>query len=259
MKVLLLRSDSLRHRYLKSFLILQGFEIVEIIEVTKRAKLRNHPSITRHFEARNQTEIDYFSDLVNIDKTKTKKLKVVNINDLKAVNFAAENNPDLIITFGCGILGSKWLSQFSNQIMGIHLGLSPYYKGSGTNFFPFVNNELGAIGYTLMNLDKGIDTGAIIHQAYADFFHGDNIHTVGARLMRKMFLDITRLISLQIQLSDSIIQPSDRKEKIYKRSDFTFEALDMALTNIRSGSVDYFLRNIQSERNKFPIIRQLSF
>lgn len=255
MKVLLLRSDSTRHRYFASFLKSAGFEISEIVEVNKRNQPRLTESISRHFEARKQIEIDFFTDLIKTDKSNKNLLQVGDINEPASILFAEKYGQDLIITFGCGILGSNWLEKYPNQIMGIHLGLSPYYKGAGTNFFPFVNNELGAVGYTLMNLDKGIDTGAIIHQSYANFVQGDNIHTVGTRLMRSMFADVVNILHMQINLSDSIKQPFVLNQKIYKKSDFTHEALEKALRNIRLGCVDYYLSNIQSERKKFPLIK----
>ena len=39
-------------------------------------------------------------------------------------------------------------------MINVHLGLSPYYKGSATNFWPFVNNELQFLGVTFMVTDK---------------------------------------------------------------------------------------------------------
>jgi hypothetical protein len=73
-----------------------------------------------------------------------------------------------------------------------------------------------------------------------------------------MFLDIVKILHLRINLLDSIKQPSVLNQKIYKRSDFTPEVLEIALKNIRLGCVDNFLSNFRSEREKFPIIRRIS-
>ena len=69
----------------------------------------------------------------------------------------------------------------------MHLGLSPYYRGSGTNLFPFVNNEIQYVGATFMLLDRTIDNGRIIHQEQAKVFKNDNIHKIGNRLILEMF------------------------------------------------------------------------
>jgi phosphoribosylglycinamide formyltransferase-1 len=258
LKILLLRADSIRHRYLASLLKYEGFELSELVESRVKNLQGVTPLLLRHFEAREQIEKDFFMDLIQADKIKSRKIRINEINSPEALNFSKLYKPDMLITFGCGILKTEWLEQYPNKILGIHLGLSPYYRGAGTNFFPFVNNELGAIGYTLMNLDNGIDTGAVIHQSYGKFIQGDSIHTVGTRIMRDMFIDIIKLINVQFPLNDSIKQPIISNQKMYKRSDFTEKSLEKALENIRLGCIDYHLSNIQSDRDKYPLVRRLS-
>jgi phosphoribosylglycinamide formyltransferase-1 len=258
MKILILRSNSFRHKYLSSLLKLEGLEVAEIIETVEKPKDLAHHLIYEHFKARNQIEQDFFLDLINSDKKVTKQIHTTNINSKANLVFANRIKPHILIAFGCGILGPDWLNQYQNQILGIHLGLSPYYRGSGSNFFPFVNNDLGAVGYTLMNIDQGIDTGGIIHQSYGVFIQGDGIHSVGTRLMRNMFHDIIKILQNEVQLTDSINLPADLSQKMYRRSDFTLKNLEIALNNIRSGSIDSFLNNLEDERNKFPLVRNLS-
>ena len=52
---------------------------------------------------------------------------------------------------------------FSRKFLNVHLGLSPYYRGSGTNVWPLINTEPDMVGATLC-IDAGIDNGEIIHQ-----------------------------------------------------------------------------------------------
>jgi hypothetical protein len=49
-------------------------------------------------------------------------------------------SPDLIISYGCSIIKRPLIEYFDKKFINIHLGLSPYYKEGGTNFWPFVNN-----------------------------------------------------------------------------------------------------------------------
>ena len=77
------------------------------------------------------------------------------------------------------------LKKYKKKFLNIHLGLSPYYKGSATNFWPFVNNELQFVGVSFLGIDDGIDTGPIIHQIRPDFKIGDSIHDVGNKLIIK--------------------------------------------------------------------------
>ncbi len=137
--------------------------------------------------------------------------------------------------------------------MGIHLGLSPYYRGSGTNFFPFVNSELAAVGYTLMHLNSQIDKGPIIHQGRAPIVLGDSIHTIGNRNIGFMFEDIIALLQCGVSLRESREQKVN-KGKLYRRKDFSVESLIQANTNLDSGLVSKYLDNLEFEIEKFPII-----
>jgi len=47
------------------------------------------------------------------------------------------------------------------------LGLSPYYLGSGTNYWPLVNEKPEFVVATFMHIDTDIDTEEIIHQIRA--------------------------------------------------------------------------------------------
>ena len=71
---------------------------------------------------------------------------------------------DYLLTYGCSIIKNPILKHFKQNSINIHLGLSPYYLGSATNFWPFVNDELQFVGVTFMKLEDGIDDGPIIHQ-----------------------------------------------------------------------------------------------
>ena len=76
----------------------------------------------------------------------------------KCLNQIKKNNPDIIIVYGSSII-APLTNDFKNKIINVHLGLSPYYRGSGTNFYPILNSKPEYIGVTFMFLDKGIDTG----------------------------------------------------------------------------------------------------
>ena len=89
-------------------------------------------------------------------------------NDPAEVALMAAARPDVVLVFGTGILREPLLSAFDGRIINIHLGLSPYYRGAGTNFWPLVNREPEYVGATIHYLDAGIDTGPMLAHAQAD-------------------------------------------------------------------------------------------
>ena len=45
----------------------------------------------------------------------------------------------------------------------MHTGLSPYYRGGNTNFWPFIYREFDCFGVTIHKLSTGIDSGDIVY------------------------------------------------------------------------------------------------
>ena len=72
----------------------------------------------------------------------------------KLFNHLKTKSYNYVVSFGCSIIGDDLLKINRAKFINIHLGLSPYYLGSGTNFWPFVNNELQFLGATIMRTEK---------------------------------------------------------------------------------------------------------
>lgn len=258
-----MRANELRHRAFSNVLKNSGHRVYEVIESKNYERKTTERSLTdSHFQTRVQVEFDFFSNIaLDTGVVNYPSVNCIDINDDEVFKFANKLNADLVITFGCSIVKSKLIQLYRNKILGIHLGLSPYYRGSGTNFFPFVNNELGAIGYTLMNLNEGVDTGDIVHQAYADIYIGDSIHVIGMRLIQKMFSEIvcvSHLDRLRSEFAAAVKQPKDKNFKVYRKQDFNELNLALAVKNLNNDSIKRFLENIEVERSKFPLIREIN-
>ena len=255
-KVIVMRANNLRHRALSAFLSKHGYLSAEIIE-SKMAPLSSSFSsnlLDAHLSARAQSESDFFS-FASDTKIRAPRIEIPSgeLNSAQTFQFLDLLDFDLVITFGVSILSPQLINHVGRKILGIHLGLSPYYRGSGTNFFPFVNSEVAAVGYTLMHLDEGIDTGPIIHQGRAPVILGDSIHSIGNRNIQYMFTDIAKILGSQLDWKFSN-QENNLPSKLYKRKDFTLESLKIAYKNIDSGLIPRYIENQNSELELFPII-----
>ncbi len=255
MRILLLRANNLRHRALSSILQSKNFLCAEIIEEKLvQPRFNNSNLIRRHFDAQFQSELDFFGRFTR-KETDVPAIRISSgeLNLPFVFEFVKKQKFDMAITFGVSILGKDLIHNLEDNILGIHLGLSPYYRGSGTNFFPVVNGELSAIGYTLMHLNIGIDTGPIIHQGRAPIVLGDSIHSIGNRNISQMFIDIVSLLNNKISLNSAKI-PREVSTKLYKRNDFTESTLRRALHNLDNGLVNEYLNNQPQLLADFPII-----
>jgi phosphoribosylglycinamide formyltransferase 1 len=266
-KILIITSNDIRHNYFKIMFSNNNYinVIKTFVESDHISKLNFHIVDTYenydisglHFISRHNTEYDFFSDIIdNInDNSNSNYINKGEVNSTEIVEEIISLQPDLIITYGCSIIKSRILESFKRKIINVHLGLSPYYFGAGTNYHALVNNDFQCVGYTFMYMDEGIDTGEIIHQSRARILPNDSPHQIGNRLIKDMTKDFIKLVvgfnNVQIKT-----QVTFDVGKTFKKNDASAET-DMKLyKNFKEGSVITYLRKRKSLEKKFPIIEQ---
>lgn len=176
-KIIILTGAELRHSYVRRYIALDPqIEVLstycEGVEKSIQAMVEqesNNDLRLKHLTARQQSEVDFFAAFVDnsADNSHPVFIPKGEINTSEIVQKIISAQPDLIIAYGCSLIKEPLLSAFKGRFLNVHLGLSPYYRGSGTNYWPLVNGELEFVGATFMHIDAGIDTGNIIHQIRA--------------------------------------------------------------------------------------------
>ena len=268
MRIIILTGSELRHHFFRKYIASQStidvvcsfcesqdgnLQQVIASDIKESDELRDF-----HLMIRDKTEQDFFEvfcDTVT-DKSNPIFIKKGAINEQSHIDAIIEMSPDLIISYGCSIIKGPLIEYFDKKFINIHLGLSPYYKGAGTNFWPFVNNELTFVGVTFMYLDKGIDTGNIIHQMRADIKPNDDIHQIGNRLIRDMSKELVKLIHVFPMIRGVVGSISgDSKVKVYRMKDYTEESVRTAYNNLKNGIVTEYIKNKAAIDAEFPIVQ----
>ena len=252
MKIVILTGSETRHVYFRKKLasdkritVLASY--CESDERSLANRLRQNAETSQleiqHVEARQQSEIDFFSDYIGSckDESNAKLIQKGAINDEDIVNEIVSMNPDLLVCYGSSLIKSDLLTAFEEKFINVHLGLSPYYRGSGTNVWPLINSEPDMVGATFMYIDAGIDTGKIIHQIRADVFLGDNPHTIGNRLIRKMTSTYAEIICNFANLEGEKQPVSEGK--LYYQRDFTTESCKQLYRNFAQGIIENYLNS----------------
>ena len=166
-------------------------------------------------------------------------------------------NPDAMIVFGSSIIREPILSLGKkNKFINLHLGLSPYYKGNGTNFWPFINDELEFLGSTILHIDSGIDTGDIITHVRPEIAEDDNVHSLGCKIIRdsaNAIIDILKLIKDDQEIN-RIPQWIVENEKIYKMKDFNNTILKKYFERMDNNIVKEFSKK---KKKEFRIIETI--
>lgn len=208
-----------------------------------------------HADARQASEEYYFRHFVEKQPTTGRVINLPKggINHENIQSEICGLNPDYIVCYGCSILKGDLLDWFEGRILNLHLGLSPYYRGSGTNFFSLVNDEPECVGGTFMILDAGIDTGAVLHQVRARVVKGDTPHDVGNRLIA----DCAAIYPEVIAHFDDIRPVSIAMDegKLYMRNDFTPEATRQLYDAFKCGLVERYIDDLDRRQATKPIIQ----
>jgi phosphoribosylglycinamide formyltransferase-1 len=264
--VILITGSELRHEFLRMFLSHAAeFTLVKTYaeshdnNIVAQVDLQDDNTLRKiHLSLRCQTEKDFFELYCSQteDFSNVTFLKKGDINSDRYVEEIKNLNPDLIIAYGCSIIKPALVEHFENRFINVHLGLSPYYRGSGTNFWPFMNNEPELVGVTFMHIDAGVDTGKIFHQIRPRIFPGDDVHKIGNRLIYDFAMLLPMIISRFDDLEEmEQIAVEKSSAKYYKNSDFSEASLVELNKNFSAGMVEKYIENKANRDAKYKIIQ----
>jgi folate-dependent phosphoribosylglycinamide formyltransferase PurN len=248
-KAILLTSTFRRHQAVANY-VATRCELVGVWQETKTfvpgryaASPDDHAVIQAHFEARDASEAEYFARDATLrleSSAMVRRVEGNGCNDAAEVAVMAGLQPDVVLVFGTGILRDTLLSAFAGRIINIHLGLSPYYRGAGTNFWPLVNREPEYVGATIHYLDAGIDTGPILAHARPAIDPGDGPHDLG----NKTIMAAARLLvdAAEAHLHGRVTAvPQRGGGRLYQRKDFNADAVRRLRQHFETGMIDEYL------------------
>lgn len=173
MKITIFTSNSFRHLSLVNKISKISNECNAIIEVktvfpgSNKDFFDKSSEIKKYFKKVDKAERHYFKNhnyLTNFTSTNVKMIKQGDLNNLSKKDIEFAINSDIYIVFGSSFITNKWLINFliKNKAINIHMGLSPFYRGSSCNFWAINDGKPEYVGATIHYLSKGLDSGKII-------------------------------------------------------------------------------------------------
>jgi folate-dependent phosphoribosylglycinamide formyltransferase PurN len=256
-KIVILTGSEMRHTYFrvvlsndKRFKVLASFCEGSEKSLESRTFSNIHSSILekQHVLSRKQSEKDFFGATVSnlTDDSNPVKIAKGDINKDTVVEEIKRLKPDILVCYGSSLIKSDLLTVYDGHFLNVHLGLSPYYRGSGTNVWPLINKEPWMVGATFMYIDSGIDTGNIIHQIQPSIFLGDSPHTIGNRLILEMTKVYSELVVNFRNLSNEV-QP-ESQGRLYKKADFNSNACRRLYDNFNNGMIEEYINNPKQKK-----------
>jgi methionyl-tRNA formyltransferase len=259
-KIIVITGDEKRHLYLASRLS-ANFNVVSVFfekKANKHTQLFNSTEegeiLVKHFEARQRSEEKYFGQARLSADALTLNLETGNVNSDEVFESIQNLNAEAIVLFGSSIINKRLLNEYHGKVINLHLGLSPFYRGSGTNFWPYVFNEPECVGATIHLAVSKVDAGAIIKQVRPNIEASDNMHDIG----NKVIIEAADILkeSINNYLSTKL-QPIPQQllgGRLCKRDDLNAEAIKTAYANFENGMLTEYLNNKNKRDELFPII-----
>lgn len=112
-------------------------------------------------------------------------LVVGNINDAACGDFIRSQAPDVLAVCGTSVIRPEVFSRAPKGAVNIHTGMTPEYRCADPIFWALYQGEPEKVGVTIHFVDRGIDTGPIIHQASVPVYSGDSLASIYVRCIRR--------------------------------------------------------------------------
>ncbi len=176
MKITVFTSNSRRHNYLINSLALISDELFLIQECKTlftgqiNSFYKVSQPLQKYFSLVNKSQNKIFKNqYVNLQKKKIRFFSIP-FGDLKKINKEMIKDflrSDMYVVFGTGILTGD-LCEFliKKKAINLHMGVSPFYRGTDCNFWAIYDNNPQLVGATIHLLERGVDNGKILYHAF---------------------------------------------------------------------------------------------
>jgi folate-dependent phosphoribosylglycinamide formyltransferase PurN len=245
MRAVVLTSTLRRHRFVAN-LLASRLDVAHVWQEEKSFEPLRYATdaaeeqvIARHFAARDASETAFFAEHDRVAAPAT-TLPPGGCNSRSALDDIRRAAPDVVLVFGTGLLKAPLIDAFPQRVLNIHLGLSPYYRGAGTNFWPLVNGEPEYCGATIHYLDAGVDSGPIIAHVRPRIRPDDGPHDIGNRTIVEAANALADAAGLLAQGRLRGV-PQHGHGRVYRRADFSAAAVERLYANIASGMIRAYL------------------
>lgn len=175
----------------------------------------------------------------------------INRIGMKTISKALES--DHYVVFGGGYIKGALIDfLIGKRAINIHMGLSPYYRGSNCNFWALYDGQPDYVGATIHLLSKGLDSGPILFHAVPEAWD-HKAFLLGMRAVKSAHDGLLESIK-EGRLSKMTPVPQDKKLEIrYSRNtDFNDKVVAKYLKNIPSENE---IRRILKDRDHSLLVR----
>jgi methionyl-tRNA formyltransferase len=134
---------------------------------------------------------------------------------------------DIIIVFGASYIRKPLVELLLDRdAINIHMGVSPYYRGTACNFWPLYDGAPEYVGATIHLLSRGLDSGPMLFHALPEIGSDDVVDgfQLGMRAVKAAFDNLIPVIrSGRLHEMPRVEQDRTREIRYTRNRDFTDE------------------------------------
>ncbi|TDX58937.1 formyltransferase family protein [Orenia marismortui] len=251
MKVVFLAGSHSRHLHLAQRLYqadLLGGLLIEERETFMPKPPNNIAEIDRqnfirHFKERAEAENNFFGDIAEEEFKEVSTIKVSKeeLNSNRVKEWIKDLSPEVVISYGVHVIEDDLLAEFPEYSWNIHGGLSPWYRGCITLFWPFYFLQPNWAGMTVHYLSSKLDGGEIVHHSVPELKYGDGIHDVACRAVIQVSEDLIKIIKM-LKQNEKLPKEKQRSNgKLFLGRDWQPHHLRLIYNQFDNDIVDYYL------------------
>lgn len=256
-------SDQRRHRSVSERLA-NHLDLAGIVAETKRAKVEDRSTIDdedahvieEHFRERDEVEKNLLGD-PTMPEVPVLEVETGGSNSQACYEWVLERDPDVLLLYGTSIIRDPLASRFEDRMINLHLGLSPYFRGAGTNFWPLVEGLPELVGATVHLATDDVDAGPILTQVRPDPEPGDRVHEIGTKAILEGAEAMGRVVAPYLAGEIEPVPQRADQGRVYKRADFDADAVRQLWANLDDGMVAEYIENLERRRKDYPIVDNL--
>jgi len=258
MRIGVLTSIETRHRYFARSL-LERFQVSAVVYTrpgyapasldTSDLEPEESRLVAEHFAERDQQEHRFFGHdadfIADSAECGVETIGPGELNSSETVALLESHEVDTVVVYGTDLIRPPLLGICQGRMINMHLGLSPYYRGTATNFYPLLNGEPEYVGATIHLIDAGIDTGPILRHARPTIVADDEPHTIGCKAI---LAGIEAMVSVLERLKRDgrlagVSQWTEPTAKLYLRKNYHPRQVVEMRRKIDSGMIRRFVQN----------------
>ncbi|MBF96481.1 MAG: hypothetical protein CFH34_00962 [Alphaproteobacteria bacterium MarineAlpha9_Bin4] len=258
MKITLFTSNKTRHNYLINLLseVCEELFVIQETGTIFPGILPGHYKVSEnmklYFQSVNKAQLNIFGNtyIKNTNNIKIFPMLWGDLNKCSMTMISDFLKSDIYIVFGSSYIKNNLLNHLlQKRAINIHMGISPYYRGTDCNFWALYDNNPHLVGATIHMLSKGLDSGPILYHALSNLKSNPFEYTMST--VKSAFHSVLeRIKDKSIFKIKPIYQDKSNEIRYTKRCDFNEEVIKTFF----SKKVNLNSKNFKAEMLKDPFI-----